>query len=237
MNFAIIAAGEGSRLAAEGVSLPKPLVPLNGVPMVERLIRIFVGNGASSISIIVNSENGQTLEYLRRQQKRLSVPLNIVVKSTAGSMHSLYELKPFLQRADFCLTTVDTVFSEKEFSDYIRTFSASPELDGLMAVTDYIDDEKPLYVQLDEGKRILAFSDTKPAGGKYVSGGIYCLKPAALAILEQAMESGVSRMRDFQRRLIASGLRLKAFPLRKIIDVDHAGDIRKAERLIRSETA
>ncbi|MDE6682257.1 MAG: NTP transferase domain-containing protein, partial [Muribaculaceae bacterium] len=46
MNFGIIAAGEGSRLVEEGVAYPKPLVPLNGKPMIGRLIDIFIRNGA-----------------------------------------------------------------------------------------------------------------------------------------------------------------------------------------------
>ena len=37
MKFAIISAGEGSRLSQEGVALPKPLVQLNGVAMIDRL--------------------------------------------------------------------------------------------------------------------------------------------------------------------------------------------------------
>lgn len=45
MKFAIISAGEGSRLSQEGVALPKPLVQLNGVAMIDRLIQIFVRNG------------------------------------------------------------------------------------------------------------------------------------------------------------------------------------------------
>ena len=54
MNFAIIAAGEGSRLAQEGVKWPKPLVRLHGVALVDRLMEVFVRQGATSISIIVN---------------------------------------------------------------------------------------------------------------------------------------------------------------------------------------
>lgn len=53
MKFAIIAAGEGSRLATEGVTQPKPLIPLCGVPMIERLIRIFHRCGAEEIIIAV----------------------------------------------------------------------------------------------------------------------------------------------------------------------------------------
>ncbi len=42
MKYAIIAAGEGSRLSQEGVQLPKPLVKVGGEHLVDRLIRIFM---------------------------------------------------------------------------------------------------------------------------------------------------------------------------------------------------
>ena len=51
MNFAILAAGEGSRLAQEGVELPKPLVKIKGEAMIDRLIRIFHECGAESIYV------------------------------------------------------------------------------------------------------------------------------------------------------------------------------------------
>ena len=51
MHYAIIAAGEGSRLAQEGVSKPKPLVEIDGEPMIGRLVGIFTRCNAESISI------------------------------------------------------------------------------------------------------------------------------------------------------------------------------------------
>ena len=39
-------------------------------------------------------------------------------------------------------------------------------------------------------------------------------------------------MRNFQRAMIASGLKLKAYSIDKIVDVDHAGDIATAEAFI-----
>ena len=39
-------------------------------------------------------------------------------------------------------------------------------------------------------------------------------------------------MRNFQRALIADGCRLKAWPFSKVLDIDHAGDIVKAEEFI-----
>mgnify|MGYP000878379242 CR=1 FL=1 len=56
MKFAIISAGEGSRLAQEGVQLPKPLVQLNGMAMIDRLIHIFAKNGAEEVVVIINNE-------------------------------------------------------------------------------------------------------------------------------------------------------------------------------------
>ena len=46
------------------------------------------------------------------------------------------------------------------------------------------------------------------------------------------MADGIHRMRNFQRRLVAGGLKLKAYPFSKIIDIDHAEDIAKAEEFI-----
>ena len=38
MKFAVIAAGEGSRLSNEGVEVPKPLVRVCGEPLIDRLL-------------------------------------------------------------------------------------------------------------------------------------------------------------------------------------------------------
>ena len=46
MKYAIIAAGEGSRLREEGIKVPKPMVNLRGEMLIERLIRIFKSQGA-----------------------------------------------------------------------------------------------------------------------------------------------------------------------------------------------
>ena len=229
MKFAIIAAGEGSRLANEGVEKPKPLVELQGVPIIERLIRIFARNGASSINIIVNEQQPETVEFLKGIDA--GCEMNIMVKSTPSSMHSMHALSELLRGEKFCLTTVDTLFHEDEFARYIKTFEEY-DGDGIMAVTDHIDDEKPLYIATDENMDITAFCDTPTPDTRFISGGIYGLSPKALDILDQCMANGVHRMRNFQRKLVESGMKLKAFPLGKIIDIDHAEDIVKAEQFI-----
>lgn len=232
MNYAIIAAGEGSRLAQEGVAKPKPLVDICGEPMIGRLINLFRRCNAESISIIVNEQMTEVREYL--ESLTLDVPFNFVVKSTPSSMHSFFELSKVIPEGRFCLTTVDTIFREQDFAPYIKTMEAATDYDGMMAVTNYIDDEKPLYVETDENLDITAFRDASYEGAKYISGGIYALNDKAVGVLADCMERGVSRMRNFQRALVEAGLRLKAYPMGKILDVDHAEDIAKAEAFIRS---
>lgn len=239
MKFAILAAGEGSRLAQEGIELPKPLVKLNGEAMIDRLIRIFMDNDAEEIFVITNNLTTLVQEHLHELVKS-RVPVRLVVKTTPSSMHSFYELEKYIGEGKFCLTTVDTIFDEREFSSYISEFNLSG-YDGMMAVTDYIDDEKPLYISTDCHDMITGFHDSlelyaqSEAGQsgasvcKYISGGIYCLDSKAFSTLDKCINSGMSRMRNFQRQLVSDGLRLKACRFSKILDVDHAEDIKKAE--------
>ena len=230
MNYAIIAAGAGSRLAQEGVAKPKPLVDICGEPMIGRLINLFRRCNAESISIIVNEQMTEVREYL--EGLSLDVPFNLVVKSTPSSMHSFFELSSRIPKGRFCLTTVDTIFKEPDFARYVAAFEADTTHDGMMAVTPFIEDEKPLYVDVDPAMEIRTFRDEAYEGAKYISGGIYSLTDASWRVLEHCIASGVSRMRNFQRALVENGLKLKAYSIDKIIDVDHAGDIEVAERFI-----
>ena len=114
-----------------------------------------------------------------------------------------------------------------------RHMVTDKKADGLMGVTDYIDDEKPLYVKTGVGMEVMAFADSDD-DPHYISAGIYGLTPRALPILAACVERGEKRMRNFQRALLADGLHLKAFPFTKVLDIDHADDIRKAEAFCRS---
>ena len=240
MKFAIIAAGDGSRLAQEGVTEPKPLVKVRGERLIDRLIRIFMGNNATEIVVICNEQMSDVASHLKMiQDEGLNgrhVPFRFVIKSTPSSMHSFYELRHFLRDDPFILTTVDTIFDESEFHDYVLSFQdkIAHGTDALMGVTDYIDDEKPLYVGVDNVMRINGYYDTPQADSRFISAGMYGLTASSLDILETCIEKGESRMRNFQRALVAADLRIEAFPLTKVFDIDHIEDIRKADEGVKN---
>ena len=56
LDGAILAAGSGSRLRGDGWTMPKPMVPVAGVPLIEHVIRNFTAAGVTSLVIIVNEE-------------------------------------------------------------------------------------------------------------------------------------------------------------------------------------
>ena len=228
MRYAIIAAGEGSRLSEEGLRVPKALVPLDGIPMIERLVRILFRQDADRIAVIINEKSPETKALLKSMSE--SMPVDLVVKDTLSPMHSLMALSPFLDCDRFCAMTVDTVFREDPFLQMINEFKCT-EADGIMGVTSFVDDEKPLWVGVDDSMKIRCFSDTEEECG-FVSAGIYCLRHAALDILADCVKEGGCRMRIFQRRLLEAGMRLQAFDMGRVIDVDHLSDIKRAEQII-----
>ncbi|MBR5689969.1 MAG: NTP transferase domain-containing protein, partial [Prevotella sp.] len=273
-RYAIIAAGEGSRLAQEGIDAPKPLVKIHGEHLIDRLIRIFMVNEAEEIVVVCNDLTTEVSEHLRQLQNAGELygnplpKLRFVVKTTPSSMHSFHELSQLLDDGSdkpFILTTVDTIFREDDFKAYLRAFKQvlNDGADGLMGVTYYIDDEKPLYVGVEERevwsvecevrsneglKRITGFYDTlkeldsqHPTGNPQhptsntqhlISAGIYGLTPRTFQTLNDCIERGESRMRNYQRALVRDGLQLRAYPFLKVLDIDHASDIQKAEKFL-----
>ena len=230
MKYAILAAGNGSRLILEGETKPKPLIQVGGEALIDRILRVFIANDATEIAVICNSQMTAVSTYLETVQKMAKIPLHLMVKSTPSSMHSLWELRHWLEDAPFILTTVDTIFREQEFAEYVQAFRQMT-VDGLMGVTDYIDDERPLYVGTNEAFHVTSFPDVSERP-HFVSAGVYGLTPRCFETLSRCVERGEQRMRNFQRAMITDGLRLQAWPFTKVFDIDHVSDIWKAEQFL-----
>lgn len=229
LKAGIIAAGEGSRLRAEGVVTAKPLVRINGVPLIERLLTSFARSGISDVVCIVNEDSLSVREYVESTVQ--PIPVRFIVRSTPSSMHSLFALAPHLQDGRFLLSTVDAVYCEDDFRNYLRYADDHPDLEGLLAVTSFVEDESPLYVDLDDNRRIRRFSKSAPTG--WVTGGLYIFSPRIFDEMGFALATGLERLRNFLAHLVTRGYTMEGFPFGKIVDVDHVGDIAAAEALVK----
>jgi NDP-sugar pyrophosphorylase family protein len=88
-----------------------------------------------------------------------------------------------------------------------------------------------LYADIDENSKITNFNDSND-GYEFITGGLYLFKTDIQKEIDEAVNSGVVRLRNFLRFLIQKDFRLYAFPFSKIIDVDHLRDIKTAEEFL-----
>lgn len=228
MNLAIIVAGESSRLKEYGLNVPKHLITINGEYQIDRIIKIGYENGFQKVYCIINTKEKELKKNLL--EDNFKIPLKLIVKDTESSLLSLFALSPFLSWEPFCLATTDSVFFENEFTNFLK-FSSEENLNVIFAVTLYLDDEKLLFITMDEDGTILKFSNTKE-GYSRVTCGVYYFQPGIFSEKQYALETGTSRLRNFLRLLITRGYTLKGFPFSKKNDVDHLNDIEKAEELL-----
>ena len=67
MNAIILAAGKGSRMRKDGYSTPKPLLPILGVPNLERTVWMLHEFGIEDITVLCNSEFPGAIPILARK--------------------------------------------------------------------------------------------------------------------------------------------------------------------------
>ncbi len=228
MKAGIIAAGLGERLKQGGILVPKPLVTIGGESLIARTIRAASQAGATSIACIVNDLNPDVAEYLR--SRPWPVPLELIVKTTPSSMESLFSLAPLLSDGPFLLFTVDAVFKLSllgKFLERARRRSGHAAL----AVTRFVDDEKPLWVKLDKSKRIVALGDeARPC--RHVTAGFYYLRPEIFSMIDAARARRLGALRQFLGLLLENHLSLYGILVSKTVDVDTPEDIAKADQYL-----
>jgi NDP-sugar pyrophosphorylase family protein len=230
MKMGIIAAGRGERLVLGGISTPKPLVPVGGRPLIARIIDVSAPLEVSSIACIVNDLNPAVPDFLRSVP--WPVPVELIVKTTPSSMESLFSLAPLLLDEPFILFTVDVVFGQHIVEDFLQTAQTLTDAKGVLALTRFIDDEKPLWAAVNPSDRITALGDAA-RGSPFVTAGFYYFTPHIFAEVESARKKKLSALRQFLGHLLAEGYPLYGIPVPTTIDVDYPQDIEKAEAYLK----
>jgi NDP-sugar pyrophosphorylase family protein len=230
VRAAIIAAGEGSRLASEGAV--KPLIPVAGKPLIGWVVEALSKSGCREISVLTNSRGKAVPAYLLSSYPELS--FDFVTADTNSSFESfrLMSLRLSEFKAPFAVSTVDALIPPSDVGRFLDECRAS-KCDAGLALTTYVDDEKPLWADLDEVGLISALGDAAKTK-RFVTSGLYYMTPAACAALPAASAHG--RLRDFLGSLVASGARVAGPVLSKTLDVDRPEDLRAAETFLTAET-
>ena len=140
----IIAAGSGSRLRQAGWAIPKPMVPVAGVPLIEHVIGHFVAAAVTSLVIILNENAAGGVGWVRRRFPDLD--LRFVVKTTRSSLESFREVTARSGADRIVVSTVDAWCPDGAFVRFVRTAEQHEPDATVLAVTPFVADERPLWV-------------------------------------------------------------------------------------------
>jgi NDP-sugar pyrophosphorylase family protein len=231
MKAAIIAAGQGERLRAAGFTHPKPLVPVAGVPLIDYALGAIAAAGLDDVACIVNEESLGIEDHCRQRWPALHV--DFVRRTTPSSMESLFTLGPLLGNGRFVLLTVDAIFAPTVLRDFLAAAAAHPDAHGVLAVSDFVEDEKPLWVRLAAGDRVAVLGNGARDSG-LVTAGFYLFDAAIFAEVGHARLQGFTALRQFLGHLLARDYRLYGARVGKTIDVDRPEDIASATAFVRS---
>lgn len=232
MKAGLIAAGLGERLQAGGIDTPKPLVRVAGTPLVDHVLDAVAAAGIAEVACIFNAEPAADAVESHCRARGGGPRLTIVRRTTPSSMESLFTLAPHLGPERFLLLTVDAVFAPAVLRAFLAAAARHPDADAVLAVTDFIDDEKPLWAALDGDGRLTALG-AAAAGSGWITAGFYVLHPRVFTAVDAARRAGFTALRQFLAHLLARGDRLFGAPIGKTVDVDRPQDVVAADAFVR----
>ena len=212
MNVIIPMAGRGSRLRPHTLTVPKPLVPVGGKPIVHRLVEDIARVCAEKIDEIafVVGEFGTEVE-----QELLAVAEKLGAK---GSIH--YQLKPLgtahavLCAADKLTGPVVVAFADTLFK---ADFKISSDDEGILWVKQIEDPSAFGVVKMNDLGEIIDFvekpkefvSDLAMIGIYYFRDGERLHKELQYLVDNDVIKSGEYQLPDALRRLTESGVVFK----------------------------
>jgi len=218
----LMAGGLGSRLRPLTHTLPKPMLPVGGRPLLETILETFVGQGFWRFAISLNylaetiishfgdgSRWGAEIEYLQEPSRM----------GTAGSLTLLRERpdEPLLVMNGDILTLVD-------FRQMLQ-FHLDNEAMATMALHEYTL-QVPYGVVEVQDHRLTGIAE-KPVHHHFINAGIYVLDPRAW---DRIPKGTMSDMPDLFQSLIDDGETAVAFPIREYwLDIGQPQDLQRAE--------
>ncbi len=239
MKCLIIAAGKGRRLQQRGDS--KPLIPILGIPLIERVIRAALAAGADEFYVVIGYRGELVRDFLKQLAERLAIPITPLVNEDwdLGNGVSVLKARGVLHEP-FLLLMADHLFDP----DLVRPLITLPLGDGEIALGVDGDTRNPL-LDMEDVTRVWV-ADDGPAESKKIRDigkgladfngfdtGIFLCSPAIFQALEQSKEKDGDTTLSGAVRVLAAAGRAKAIPIDGFwIDVDDPAAFQKAEQAL-----
>jgi dTDP-glucose pyrophosphorylase len=174
----IMAGGKGTRLRPHTEHCPKPMLPVDGKPMLEILLEQCIASGFRQFYLSVNYLKEQIIDHFQNG-KRWGVSIDYLVEDeplgTAGSLQLLPGSveEPFLVMNGDVLTRLNTSKLLRLHVEY--------EAAATLCVREHIT-TVPFGVVQTQGVELAGFEE-KPSYRQLVNAGVYLIEPQLLPLL------------------------------------------------------
>lgn len=180
MKAVILAGGRGSRLAPYTSILPKPLMPVGGVPILEIILWQLHHFGINEVTLASGYLSELIQAYLMRSKISQCIKINVHNEThplgTAGAIKQIQGLdEPFLVMNGDILTTLDY---SAVIRHHIETKAALT-----VAITKKVIKLELGVLLLDDQSRVVGYQE-KPVKEFPASTGIYIYDPRVLKFIE-----------------------------------------------------
>ena len=232
MKCLIIAAGKGSRLQQRGDS--KPLIPILGIALIERVIRTAMEAGVDQFYVVIGYQGERLRLFLERLAERLAIQITSLVNDDWNKDNGLSVLMARgVLHEPFLLLMADHLF-EPSFVHKLTTLTLTGEEIALAVDSDtrnpLVDMEDVTRVKMEDGKIHAIGKGLADFNG--FDTGIFLCSPAIFRALEQSEQNRDTSLSGAVRIMAAKG-HAKAIPTNGFwIDVDDPAAFQRAEQAL-----
>ena len=234
MKCLIIAAGRGSRLSSKGNS--KPLIPLLGLPLIERCILTARKGGMNDFYVVTGYEGEKVRRDLDRFGRGRNIQITHIINEEWEKGNGISVLKARdLIKEPFILLMADHLFNYSILDGLKREQISEDEI--ILAVDHHIESNK--LVDIDDVTKVLVEDNKITAIGKNISNynaydtGIFLCSSAIFPAIKKSSSKGDDSLSGGIRILSGCGY-VKTFDIQDKywIDVDDEKTFSKAENLL-----
>ena len=182
MKTILMAGGRGTRIAQLFPGIPKPLIPIDGMPILEREIRMLAAQGFKDIILTVGYLADQIIEYFG-DGSQLGVQIDYFVEEQPlGNAGALFRLRDKIGEEPFLLLNADAAFHV----DFNRMLDFHKKHGGLVTLFTHPNShpyDSGLIIADADGKveKWLAKEDERPQWyDNRVNAGLHIMDPKIL---------------------------------------------------------
>lgn len=201
----IMAGGKGTRLYPYTKILPKPLIPIGDIPIMERIIDRFCDYGARRFFATVNYRKNMIKSYFAELDKGYTMQYVEEDKplGTAGSLHLIEEKFD----CPVIVTNCDILIR----ADYTDIYRYHKESGNIMTIVTALKNIVVPYGVINAKENgIILNMEEKPKLSYFVNTGMYILNPE---LLEEIPKDTFYHMTDLADSILKSGRQVGMYPI------------------------